>query len=46
MDFLKKKNHVMELVDFNYEVNDLVESYDTVKIDAVVSVEKLKKKIW
>ena len=34
---------MMELVYFNYEVNNLVECYDTVKIDAVVSVEKLKK---
>ena len=42
-EFFEEKNHVMELVDFNYEVDDLVEGCDTVKVDAIVTIKKLKE---
>ena len=39
-EFFEEKNHVMELVDVNYEMDDLVENCDTAKVDVVVNVNQ------
>ena len=43
-EFFEKKNHVMELVDINYDVDDLVENCDTAKVDVVVNVNQSTQK--
>ena len=43
-EFFEKKNHVMELVDINYDVDDLVENCDTAKVDVAVNVNQSTQK--
>ena len=43
-EFFEKKYQVMGLVEINCEMDTLIEDYGTTKIDAIVSVGKIKGK--
>ena len=42
-EFFEKENQMIDLVEINYQVNKLIESCGTAKVDAAVSVKKLKE---